>query len=52
MRARFCCRQRPAIGAFKLVQFGFIRSRTNSLYPAFLLHAGFNGIALVAGVLN
>ncbi|MGH3081438.1 MAG: lysostaphin resistance A-like protein [Gaiellaceae bacterium] len=34
------------------VGLGFIRSRTNSLYPAFLLHSGFNGIALVAGVLD
>jgi membrane protease YdiL (CAAX protease family) len=31
---------------------GFIRSRTDSIYPPFLLHAGFNGLALVAGVLN
>jgi len=34
------------------VGLGFIRSRTNSIYPAFVLHAGFNGLALVAGVLN
>jgi membrane protease YdiL (CAAX protease family) len=34
------------------VGLGFIRSRTESLYPAFFLHAGFNGIALVAGVLD
>jgi len=32
--------------------FGLIRSRTGSLYPAFLMHATFNGIALVGGVLN
>jgi membrane protease YdiL (CAAX protease family) len=31
---------------------GFIRSRTKSIYPALLLHAAFNGTALVAGVLN
>jgi membrane protease YdiL (CAAX protease family) len=31
---------------------GFIRSRTGSIYPPLLLHAGFNGLALVAGVLN
>ena len=31
---------------------GLIRSRTGSLYPALLLHAAFNGIALVGGVLN
>jgi membrane protease YdiL (CAAX protease family) len=34
------------------VGLGFIRSRTESIYPALLLHAGFNGIALVGGVLN
>lgn len=34
------------------VGLGFIRSRTKSLYPALLLHAAFNGIALAAGVLN
>jgi membrane protease YdiL (CAAX protease family) len=34
------------------VGLGFIRSRTGSIYPPFLLHAGFNGLALVAGVLN
>jgi membrane protease YdiL (CAAX protease family) len=31
---------------------GLIRSRTRSLYPAFLLHAAFNGVALIGGVLN
>jgi membrane protease YdiL (CAAX protease family) len=31
---------------------GFLRSRTGSLYPAFLLHAGFNGIGVVAGLFN
>jgi membrane protease YdiL (CAAX protease family) len=31
---------------------GLIRSRTRSLYPAFLLHAAFNGIALIGGVLD
>lgn len=34
------------------IGLGFIRSRTGSIYPAFLLHAAFNGLALVAGVLN
>ena len=34
------------------IGLGFIRSRTGSIYPPFLLHAGFNGLALVAGVLN
>jgi membrane protease YdiL (CAAX protease family) len=34
------------------VGLGFIRSRTASIYPPLLLHAGFNGLALVAGVLN
>lgn len=34
------------------VGLGFIRSRTGSLYPALLLHAAFNGIALIGGVLN
>ena len=34
------------------VGLGFIRSRTESIYPPLLLHAGFNGIALVGGVLN
>jgi uncharacterized protein len=34
------------------VGLGFIRSRTGSLYPPVLLHAGFNGIALVGGVLT
>jgi uncharacterized protein len=34
------------------VGLGYIRSRTESIYPAVLLHAAFNGIALVAGVLN
>lgn len=34
------------------VGLGYIRSRTESIYPALLLHAGFNGTALVAGVLN
>jgi membrane protease YdiL (CAAX protease family) len=31
---------------------GFIRSRSGSIYPPFLLHAAFNGLALVAGVLD
>jgi uncharacterized protein len=31
---------------------GFIRSRTGSIYPALLLHAAFNGLALAAGVLS
>jgi membrane protease YdiL (CAAX protease family) len=34
------------------VGLGFIRSRTRSIYPPVLLHAGFNGIALIGGVLN
>lgn len=34
------------------VGLGFIRSRTESIYPALLLHAGFNGIALVGGLVN
>lgn len=34
------------------VGLGFIRSRTGSIYPPVLLHAGFNGIALIGGVLN
>ena len=34
------------------VGLGFVRSRTGSLYPALLLHAGFNGIALIGGVVN
>jgi membrane protease YdiL (CAAX protease family) len=34
------------------VGLGFIRSRTASIYPALLLHAGFNGIALIGGVVN
>lgn len=34
------------------VGLGFIRSRTGSIYPALLLHAGFNGIALVGGLVN
>jgi uncharacterized protein len=34
------------------VGLGFIRARTASIYPALLLHAAFNGIALIGGVLN
>jgi membrane protease YdiL (CAAX protease family) len=34
------------------VGLGFIRSRTGSIYPALLLHMAFNGLALIAGVLN
>jgi membrane protease YdiL (CAAX protease family) len=34
------------------VGLGYIRSRTESIYPAVLLHAGFNGTALVAGLFN
>jgi membrane protease YdiL (CAAX protease family) len=34
------------------VGLGYIRYRTESIYPPLLLHAGFNSIALVAGVLN
>lgn len=34
------------------VGLGFIRSRTESIYPALLLHAGFNSIALVGGLVN
>ena len=30
----------------------FIRARTNSIYPAVILHAGFNGVGLIAGVLT
>lgn len=32
------------------IGLGFIRSRTGSIYPALLLHAAFNGIALAAGI--
>jgi membrane protease YdiL (CAAX protease family) len=34
------------------VGLGFIRSRTRSIYPALLLHAGFNTVALIGGVLT
>jgi uncharacterized protein len=34
------------------VGLGFMRSRTGSLYPPVLLHMGFNGIALIGGLLN
>lgn len=34
------------------VGLGLIRSRTGSIYPPVLLHAGFNGIALIGGLLN
>ena len=34
------------------VGLGFIRSRTESIDPALLLHAGFNSIALVGGLVN
>lgn len=34
------------------VGLGFIRSRTESIYPALLLHAGFNSVALVGGLVN
>lgn len=34
------------------VGLGFIRSRTGSIYPALLLHAGFNSVALVGGLVN
>lgn len=29
-----------------------VRARTNSIYPAILMHAGFNGIGVIAGVFN
>jgi membrane protease YdiL (CAAX protease family) len=32
------------------VGLGFMRSRTKSLYPPVLMHAGFNGIGVIAGV--
>jgi membrane protease YdiL (CAAX protease family) len=31
---------------------GFMRSRTKSLYPPVLMHAGFNGIGVIAGVFS
>jgi uncharacterized protein len=34
------------------VGLGFMRSRTGSIYPPILLHAGFNTIALIGGLLN
>lgn len=34
------------------VGLGFMRSRTRSIYPAVGMHAGFNGIGVIAGVLN
>jgi membrane protease YdiL (CAAX protease family) len=34
------------------VGLGFMRSRTKSLYPPVLMHAGFNGIGVIAGVFN
>lgn len=34
------------------VGLGFVRSRTGSIYPALLLHAGFNSVALVGGLVN
>ena len=30
----------------------FMRSRTNSIYPPILLHAGFNGIGVIGGLFN
>jgi membrane protease YdiL (CAAX protease family) len=37
-----------------LITFGlglaFLRSRTNSIYPGMILHALFNGVALVLAV--
>jgi uncharacterized protein len=34
------------------IGLAFIRSRTASIYPALLVHAGFNGIGVIAGLLN
>jgi membrane protease YdiL (CAAX protease family) len=34
------------------VGLGFMRSRTKSLYPPVLMHAGFNGIGVIAGLFN
>jgi membrane protease YdiL (CAAX protease family) len=34
------------------VALAFIRARTNSIYPSILMHAGFNGIGVIAGVFN
>lgn len=31
---------------------GFMRSRTKSIYPPVLMHAGFNGIGVIAGLFN
>jgi membrane protease YdiL (CAAX protease family) len=40
----------PALVAFGIV-VGWVRSRTGSIYPTVLVHAAFNGIALVAALL-
>jgi membrane protease YdiL (CAAX protease family) len=34
------------------VGLAFMRSRTNSIYPPILMHAGFNGIGVIAGLFN
>jgi membrane protease YdiL (CAAX protease family) len=34
------------------VGLGFMRSRTKSIYPSVLMHAGFNGIGVIAGLFN
>jgi CAAX protease family protein len=34
------------------VGLAFMRSRTKSLYPPVLMHAGFNGIGVIAGLFN
>jgi membrane protease YdiL (CAAX protease family) len=34
------------------VGLAFMRSRTKSIYPPVLMHAGFNGIGVIAGVFN
>ncbi len=34
------------------VGLAFMRSRTKSIYPPILMHAGFNGIGVIAGVFS
>lgn len=34
------------------IGLAFIRSRTTSIYPALLMHAGFNGIGVIVGLFN
>ena len=34
------------------IGLGFMRSQTKSLYPPVLIHAGFNGIGVVAGLFS